>query len=66
MSSSDAIATGIFATLGIALGLVVAAFTVAFFGVYICVAVILFTDAENNPQFITTLLAFWCILYMAD
>jgi hypothetical protein len=61
MSFFDAIATGILATLGIALGLVVAAFTVAFFGVYICIAVILFTDAENNPQFMTTLLAFWCI-----
>jgi hypothetical protein len=61
MSSSDTIVTGILATLGIVLVLIIVAVLVANLGIYVCVGMVLFTDAENNPQLMTTLQVFWWI-----
>jgi hypothetical protein len=59
MKPSDATVKGILAALGIIGVLLAIASLVAFLGFHICVGKILFTDAENDPQFMTTLLAFW-------
>jgi hypothetical protein len=41
--------------------LIYVATAVASFGIYVCVAMVLFTDAKNNPQLMTTLQVFWWI-----
>jgi hypothetical protein len=56
-----AVATGIVLFLGV----VLIAFIVAACGTCICVGVILFTDAENDQQMMTTLLVLWWIQTVA-
>jgi hypothetical protein len=51
--------------IGICFGVVLIAFIVAAFGTYICVGVILFTDAEDDRQMMDTLLGLWSMQTVA-